>query len=137
MDAPTQFSCSTFTTYVAGHCGLHLPRYSISQSYVGRPIDPTEAKEGHLVFYGGKYAPTDADRSIAHVAIKSGPETIIHGSATRGKIVEQRYDERKVIMVTDPFPEGVQLLITLPRMIPDMDSALDLVRFWQKQLLGR
>lgn len=137
MDAPTQFSCSTFTTYVAGHCGIFLPRYAIRQSYRGRSVDPQDARPGDLLFYDGAYAPTDADRRIGHVAIKSGKDTIIHGSSLRGAIVEHHYQERKVRRASDLFPTGPQLLVTLPRMIPDMDSAACLVRYWQRKELGR
>lgn len=137
MDAPTRFSCSTFTTFVYGHVGIHLPRYSASQSYVGERVETSSALPGHLLFYAGDYAPTDDDRAIAHVAIKSGAELRIHGSSKDKCVVERRFQERPVVMAMNPFPAGDHVLLTLPQVIHDMDTALDLVRFWQKQELGR
>lgn len=136
-DAPSEFSCSTFTTFVFGCVGIHLDRYASNQSYQGSPVAVEEALPGHLLFYGGDYAPIDSDRAISHVAIKSCSNRIIHGSSTRGKIVEHRYQDRKVEMAKDPYPVGPQLLLVLPRMIEDINTAHELVRYWQRKELGR
>ncbi|MDG1950839.1 MAG: NlpC/P60 family protein, partial [bacterium] len=134
--APDLFSCSTYTSFIFGLTGIYLPRYAANQSYCGNVVALETSLPGHLIFFGGEQAPVDADREVCHVGILTGRTELIHGSVTDNAIVEGRF-RRTPVLVINPYPEADQVLVTLPSPIPDIDSALDLVRYHQKQALGR
>ncbi|MGH3583081.1 MAG: NlpC/P60 family peptidoglycan endopeptidase RipB [Mycobacterium sp.] len=46
------FDCSGFTRYAFAGVGVQIPKYSGDQYNSGRPIAPSQAKRGDLIFYG-------------------------------------------------------------------------------------
>ncbi|HUX70360.1 MAG TPA: C40 family peptidase, partial [Cellulomonadaceae bacterium] len=47
---PAGFDCSGFTQYVFAQLGIHLPRTSESQRYVGTVVARTDARPGDLIW---------------------------------------------------------------------------------------
>lgn len=46
------YDCSGFTRYAFAGVGVQIPKYSGDQYNSGRPIAPSQAKRGDLIFYG-------------------------------------------------------------------------------------
>lgn len=65
----SRFDCSSFTQYVFGQNGIHLPRSSRQQSTVGTYVPRNQLQPGDLVFF---YSP------IHHVAIYMGNGKLLH-----------------------------------------------------------
>ncbi|MDG0812897.1 C40 family peptidase [Cohnella rhizosphaerae] len=71
----SSFDCSSFTQYLYGKYGVHLPRESKAQSKSGRYVSKSNLQPGDLVFF---YSP------IHHVGIYIGGGKVIHTYGSPG-----------------------------------------------------
>ncbi|MCM0755958.1 C40 family peptidase [Desulfovibrio aminophilus] len=77
------FDCSGFTRWVFEQHGLDLPRSSVEQFEVGKPVGIESLKPGDLVFFRIRRR-----NQGLHVGIVTGPGTFIH-SPNRGDRVRE------------------------------------------------
>lgn len=75
------FDCSGLTMTVYRHNGLNLPRSSIQQWKVGKPVLRSQLLKGDLVFFA-----KPGWKKISHVGIYKGNNKFIHASGTGKKI---------------------------------------------------
>jgi len=88
---PSQFDCSSYTTYVFKHFGYDIPAYSKTQFRLARRVERyAELQKGDLVFFGTRAGA----RTIGHVGIlvdkdeETGSFTFIHASVTQGVVIQ-------------------------------------------------
>lgn len=72
------FDCSGLTRYAFAGVGVQIPKYSGDQYDSGRPIAPSDAKRGDLIFYG--------PGGSQHVAIYLGAGKMLEASGSAGKV---------------------------------------------------
>ena len=72
------FDCSGLTRYAFAGVGVPIPRFSGDQYDAGRPIAPSEAKRGDLIFYG--------PGGSQHVTIYLGGGRMLEASGSAGKV---------------------------------------------------
>lgn len=78
---PSGFDCSGFTSYVFEQAAIQIPRRAVEQYAYCKPVAPTEACAGDLVFFsnGGE---------VNHVGLlisaKGAPKQMIHASSSIG-----------------------------------------------------
>jgi cell wall-associated NlpC family hydrolase len=72
------FDCSGLTRYGFAGAGVQIPKYSGDQYNTGRPIPPSQAKRGDLIFYG--------PGGSQHVAIFLGGGRMLEASGSAGKV---------------------------------------------------
>lgn len=77
------FDCSGLTMTVYQLNGLDLPRTSLSQIEMGRPVARDHLAKGDLVFFH-----TNNGRKVSHVGIYAGDDLFIHAPG-RGKKIRQ------------------------------------------------
>ncbi len=128
-DATLQVNCSTFTKEVFACLGIHLPKYSVDQSYLGSRVHSPSA--GCLVFFKNSFPIRDPDRSIGHVSIALSEQHIVHASPEHGKVVFENIPDG-VQMVRCIVPQENACLVTLPPEPLGLETALDLAR-WLKR----
>ncbi len=94
-DAPREFDCSSFVSYLYANAGVAIPRISIEQYLFGEPISETEAKPGDLLFAKGGHTHyfTGAEEGIGHVGLYIGDDKVINaaGQAYARKVVIEDY----------------------------------------------
>lgn len=100
-DAPREFDCSSFVSYLFTQAGVMLPRISIDQYFFAEKITEKELKAGDLIFSNtgeGKifYESIEflkgqkEEKGVDHVGLYLGDGKIIYAS---------RYNENKGVMV--------------------------------------
>jgi peptidoglycan DL-endopeptidase RipB len=72
------FDCSGFTQFSFAGVGVLIPKYSGDQYNTGRPIPPSQAKRGDLIFYG--------PGGSQHVAIYLGGGKMLEASSAAGHV---------------------------------------------------
>lgn len=72
------FDCSGLTRYAFAGVGVPIPKYSGDQYNSGRPIAPSQAKRGDLIFYG--------PGGSQHVAIFLGGGRMLEASGSAEKV---------------------------------------------------
>jgi cell wall-associated NlpC family hydrolase len=72
------YDCSGFTRYAFAGVGVQIPKYSGDQYNAGRPIPPSQAKRGDLIFYG--------PGGSQHVTIFLGNGKMLEASGSAGKV---------------------------------------------------
>jgi peptidoglycan DL-endopeptidase RipB len=72
------FDCSGLTRYAFAGVGVPIPKYSGDQYNSGRPIAPSQAKRGDLIFYG--------PGGSQHVTIFLGGGRMLEASGSAGKV---------------------------------------------------
>ena len=72
------YDCSGFTRYAFAGVGVQIPKYSGDQYNTGRPIAPSQAKRGDLIFYG--------PGGSQHVAIYLGGGKMLEASSAAGRV---------------------------------------------------
>ncbi|MEN4472916.1 NlpC/P60 family peptidoglycan endopeptidase RipB [Mycolicibacterium cosmeticum] len=72
------FDCSGLTRYAFAGVGVQIPKYSGDQYNTGRPIPPSQAKRGDLIFYG--------PGGSQHVAIYLGGGKMLEASGSAEKV---------------------------------------------------
>ncbi|KAA0084281.1 NlpC/P60 family protein [Mycolicibacterium sp. P9-64] len=72
------YDCSGLTRYMFAGVGVQIPKYSGDQYNAGRPIDPSQAKRGDLIFYG--------PGGSQHVAMFLGGGRMLEASGSAGKV---------------------------------------------------
>jgi cell wall-associated NlpC family hydrolase len=72
------FDCSGLTRYAFAGVGVRIPKYSGDQYTAGRPISPSEAKRGDLIFYG--------PGGTQHVTIYLGGGRMLEASSAAGHV---------------------------------------------------
>ena len=72
------FDCSGLTRYAFAGVGVQIPKYSGDQYNSGRPIAPSQAKRGDLIFYG--------PGGSQHVAIYLGGGKMLEASGSAGRV---------------------------------------------------
>jgi len=72
------FDCSGFTRYAFAGVGVQIPKYSGDQYNSGRPIPPSQAKRGDLIFYG--------PGGSQHVTIFLGGGRMLEASGSAEKV---------------------------------------------------
>ena len=72
------YDCSGFTRYAFAGVGVQIPKYSGDQYNAGRPIAPSQAKRGDLIFYG--------PGGSQHVAIFLGGGKMLEASGSAEKV---------------------------------------------------
>ena len=72
------FDCSGLTRYAFAGVGVPIPKYSGDQYTSGRPIAPSQAKRGDLIFYG--------PGGSQHVAIFLGGGRMLEASGSAEKV---------------------------------------------------
>ena len=77
-DGKIGFDCSGLTRYAFAGVGVQIPKYSGDQYNTGRPIPPSQAKRGDLIFYG--------PGGSQHVAIYLGGGRMLEASGSAGRV---------------------------------------------------
>lgn len=72
------YDCSGFTRYAFAGVGVQIPKYSGDQYNAGRPIAPSQAKRGDLIFYG--------PGGSQHVTMYLGGGKMLEASGSAGKV---------------------------------------------------
>jgi cell wall-associated NlpC family hydrolase len=72
------YDCSGLTRYAFAGVGVQIPKYSGDQYNTGRPIQPSQAKRGDLIFYG--------PGGSQHVAIFLGGGKMLEASSAAGHV---------------------------------------------------
>jgi cell wall-associated NlpC family hydrolase len=72
------FDCSGLTRYAFAGVGVNIPKYSGDQFDSGRPIAPSQAKRGDLIFYG--------PGGSQHVTIFLGGGKMLEASGSAGRV---------------------------------------------------
>jgi cell wall-associated NlpC family hydrolase len=72
------FDCSGLTRYAFAGVGVQIPKYSGDQYNTGRPIPPSQAKRGDLIFYG--------PGGSQHVTIYLGGGKMLEASSAVGHV---------------------------------------------------
>jgi cell wall-associated NlpC family hydrolase len=72
------FDCSGLTRFAFAGVGVQIPKYSGDQYNTGRPIQPSQAKRGDLIFYG--------PGGSQHVAIFLGGGKMLEASSAAGHV---------------------------------------------------
>jgi cell wall-associated NlpC family hydrolase len=72
------YDCSGLTRYAFAGVGVQIPKYSGDQYNTGRPIAPSQAKRGDLIFYG--------PGGSQHVAIFLGGGKMLEASSAAGHV---------------------------------------------------
>jgi cell wall-associated NlpC family hydrolase len=72
------YDCSGLTRYAFAGVGVGIPKYSGDQYNTGRPIQPSQAKRGDLIFYG--------PGGTQHVAIYLGGGKMLEASSAAGHV---------------------------------------------------
>jgi cell wall-associated NlpC family hydrolase len=72
------YDCSGLTRYAFAGVGVQIPKYSGDQYNSGRPIAPSQAKRGDLIFYG--------PGGSQHVAIFLGGGKMLEASGSAGRV---------------------------------------------------
>jgi cell wall-associated NlpC family hydrolase len=72
------YDCSGLTRFAYAGVGVQIPKYSGDQFNTGRPIQPSQAKRGDLIFYG--------PGGSQHVAIYLGGGKMLEASSAAGKV---------------------------------------------------
>jgi cell wall-associated NlpC family hydrolase len=72
------FDCSGLTRYAFAGVGVQIPKYSGDQYNAGRPIAPSQAKRGDLIFYG--------PGGSQHVAIFLGGGKMLEASGSAERV---------------------------------------------------
>ncbi|TPG31573.1 NlpC/P60 family peptidoglycan endopeptidase RipB [Mycolicibacterium hodleri] len=72
------YDCSGFTRYAFAGVGVQIPKYSGDQYNAGRPIAPSQAKRGDLIFYG--------PGGSQHVTIYLGGGRMLEASGSAEKV---------------------------------------------------
>ncbi len=72
------FDCSGLTRYAFAGVGVQIPKYSGDQYNAGRPIAPSQAKRGDLIFYG--------PGGSQHVAIFLGGGRMLEASGSAERV---------------------------------------------------
>ena len=72
------YDCSGFTRYAFAGVGVQIPKYSGDQYNTGRPIAPSQAKRGDLIFYG--------PGGSQHVAMYLGGGKMLEASSAAGHV---------------------------------------------------
>ncbi|MGN1402185.1 MAG: LysM peptidoglycan-binding domain-containing protein [Bacillus sp. (in: firmicutes)] len=90
------FDCSSYIMRVFSELGISMPRTSVAQSNIGKPVAITNIQKGDLIFFD-----TDHDRVINHVAIAIDSNTIIHAATSTGVAIASlnTYWKPKVVKV--------------------------------------
>jgi phenylalanyl-tRNA synthetase beta subunit len=93
-DAPKEFDCSSFISYIFMHAGIQIPRDSIDQFLYAEPIEEKELQPGDLIFgKGGKPHITEAvPQGIGHVGLYLGDGNVTHASGDPdNKVIIEAY----------------------------------------------
>jgi cell wall-associated NlpC family hydrolase len=72
------YDCSGLTRFAFAGVGVQIPKYSGDQYNTGRPIQPSQAKRGDLIFYG--------PGGSQHVAIFLGGGKMLEASSAAGHV---------------------------------------------------
>ncbi|OBF27031.1 peptidase C40 [Mycobacterium sp. ACS1612] len=72
------YDCSGLTRFAFAGVGVQIPKYSGDQYNTGRPIPPSQAKRGDLIFYG--------PGGSQHVAIFLGGGKMLEASSAAGHV---------------------------------------------------
>src|SRR5690606_20218464 len=81
-EAPYLFDCSSYTQFVFGNNGVHLPRVSRDQASKGVSVSTSSLEAGDLMFF--TMTDTYTDGRVAHVGIYMGDGNMIHASTSKG-----------------------------------------------------
>ena len=84
---PKGFDCSGFVFFVMNKYGISVPGPSRSQEKYGKPVSPSSAQTGDLIFFR-----RDKNGEVFHVAIvyandKNGLQ-VIHSTSSRGVVLD-------------------------------------------------
>ena len=80
------FDCSGFTRWVFEQHGIDLPRSSVEQFEMGKPVGIEKLKPGDLVFFRIRRR----NQSL-HVGIVTGPGTFIHSPNKGDRVREESF----------------------------------------------
>jgi phenylalanyl-tRNA synthetase beta subunit len=95
-DAPNEFDCSSFTSYLFAQGGVSIPRVSIDQYVWGSKIEKDDLQAGDLIFFntqnGKIHTETveylkgqEVKEGVDHTGLYFGDGKIIHASRGNGK----------------------------------------------------
>ncbi len=92
-EAPDLFDCSGFIKWLFAQRGIWLPRRSIQQFRIGRPVAFDALLPGDLVFSAGSrgYFDEDPASAIGHVGLLTGEGTVIHAADRRRGVAERSF----------------------------------------------
>jgi len=142
-DAPNEFDCSSFTSYLFAQTGVGIPRISVDQYIFGKPVSEPDLRAGDLVFANtgeGKihnksieFLPdTEVKEGVDHLGLYLGNGKIIHTSRFNkngteiGKINE--FNQFKNIIgyrrMTD---DQIRYVVTVPSERLDLRIKEDLI----------
>jgi hypothetical protein len=92
--ASSIFDCSSFTKWLYGQRGIHLPRKSIQQYEACRFLPSGSFLAGDLVFSSGSrsWYRHNPSFGIGHVGIVTADQTVIHAANPLLGVVEERLE---------------------------------------------
>lgn len=109
-DPAKGFDCSGFITYVFNHFKIAVPRSSVDFTYMGKEINPANAKPGDLILFTG----TDTTiRIVGHMGIVERNEQnklqFIHSTSGKAKGVVitplEKYYYSRLVKIIRVFPD--------------------------------
>ncbi len=86
--SPKGFDCSGLVQYVFRQHGIRLPRTSVKQSKVGKPVAKKDLRPGDLVFFSRR-----ASGPVDHVGVYIGNDTFVHAVNRRNPVVKTRLSD--------------------------------------------
>lgn len=132
-EAPTTFDCSSLVKWVYGQMGIWIPRRSIQQRRLGRPVALSTCQAGDLIFSSGwrNYYVDRPEEGIGHVGLVTGTGTVIQAANRRLGIVEGPIEAwlgkkfRGVSRLLPSLPEHVYTIETNP--VDEVETSDDIL----------
>jgi len=85
---PRGFDCSGFVQYVFARHGVALPREVGDQYHLGRRVQPSDVKQGDLIFF------STVARGPSHVGMAISNSTFVHAPSSKGVVRVERFGSR-------------------------------------------
>jgi hypothetical protein len=146
-DAPREFDCSSFTSYVFARSGVQIPRMTIDQYFYGEPVREKDLAPGDLVFSNTKNGKIfyksqefikglkikERGKGIDHCGIYIGKGKVIHASRyNHGGIIVETLKKSKQFRNISGFRRFISekddlLVVSVPHLRLDIRRKEDLI----------
>ncbi len=146
-DAPNEFDCSSFTSYLFAQAGIAIPRISVDQYLFGKNISELDLQAGDLVFANTglvvktgihtktvEFLPgTEIPEGVDHVGLYLGDGKIVHTSSKEIGLVIENLKEAKMFQNIVGYRRVVEnkdqerYVITVPHERLDLRIKEDLI----------
>jgi cell wall-associated NlpC family hydrolase len=141
-DAPNEFDCSSFVSYLYAQAGLAIPRISVDQYVFGEPVALEGIQAGDFIFVNtGKGViyyesiefnkGTPVPEGVDHVAIYLGGGEVAHATNKVGQVVIEKLSNLNGIVGARKIREadGERVAIEIPEDRKDLRNPEKLLNF--------